>query len=521
MPLEVLDLSAHPPRDNHSVTWQQGVAEYLPDRYRGWGRQHAQHLPLALSVLFMAVMTLGLSPPTAFIDEGLYLNAGHDYLAMWFADGAAIDYAISFSGVPYVYPVIAAVLDMIGGLWLVRAFSFAMVAVTVVLIARTTVSLFGYRAGMFAGAVVAFTAPVVFLSQHATHDALGLTLVVAALYLGVSKSSLTSAVWVGTLLVAAVTVKYAGVVFAPAVVGAMVLANRERSVAHGAVATALFVALMGAGYVLASDNIVEGLNTTTFNRNDGAFGVIAPTSTSNLLMLMAGHIGILAVLALAGALAVKSWRMAGVAVALAGVAMVIPAGHLQLGELSSFEKHLGYAAVFLAPLAGQGLARLSRGKFLMVPPMVLLVATLLVSEARADTMVYWGDMAPAVEVLREEPRSGTYLSTNATVLRYHTRELETEITWVETFDFWAPLPEGADAIEPTVEAGVFERVVLRLGDTGNPQQTVAKERLLDVLDASDNYKRTDAGDGWLVYTLIGERTHDSVECPIFGCAPTS
>lgn len=498
------------------VSWQQGLAAYLPERHRAWGERNAKHLPVTLATAVVALLAATTSQATAFIDEALYINAGYDYLNYWFAGGPYIDHATVLSGFPVLYPVLAAMLDSIGGLWLVRALSLVLMVTTIVLTARTSHHLFGYRAGMFTAAALGFVGPVVFLSQLATHDALSLTLLVTGIYLGVTRTSFRSAAMVGVVVAIATLVKYTGAAFVPAVLALTLLTGdaTRRNVARTAIALLTATALLGSAYLLASDTIIAGMWDTTFARTEG-FGVIAPATTQQLLGLIGANVGLLVFVAAFGALTARSWRFIAVAVTLVGAAALLPTGQLILGELSSFEKHLGYSAVFLAPLAGKGLDRLSRGTFMLAPPILLLVTMLLVADTRAVTLVFWGDVEPVLEIIEEDPTAGIYLSSAATTFKYHARDLE-QITWIETFDFWDTTPEGHERIRSAVDAERFERVILRGDDTGNPAQDEAQGVLIDALDNNPAYdfERTEVGPAaWRIWTRTDSRPVDLEPTP--------
>ena len=138
-----------------------------------------------------------------------------------------------------------------------------------------------------------------------------------------------------------------------------------------------------------------------------------PTSLSALVAYLVQDIGLLLVLALAGAaLLARSSRSTLLALALLGGAALLPLAQMRLGEDVSFEKHLGYSALFLAPLAGRALGGLTRRRLggLLV---VALVWTLGVTGlARSMAMYQWPDVRPVVELVEEAGAPpGQYLST--------------------------------------------------------------------------------------------------------------
>lgn len=487
------------------LRWHEAVAEYFPARYRSWVRSRARCLPVMLAAIAFATVAIGISPGTAFIDEATYITTGYAYLDFWLRGGAAVDAPTALSGVPFVYPVLAAVLDALGGLWLARAVSLGLMVVVLFLVARFTIRLYGYRAGMLAGAAMASVAPVMFLGQHATHDAVCLALLMGALYLGTSSSHSRWVVpAVTAMLVGAVVVKYTAFAFVLPVLTIMVLSSGRdrRQLVRSAVIAVAVVVLIVVGYLVAPDVVREGIKVTTLNRAEGPLGVIAPASVTSLTWIFLGHLGI--VLGLVGVgLRVVSWSSQRVAIALTllGAAAILPATHLILGELSSFEKHLGWAAMFLAPLAGRGLDRLSRTKLAFAPVIAILAVMLSVAETRANVLIYWPEVAPVLEELEQDTVDGTYLAVGATVLKYHSRSepWADGISWLETFAFWGSTPDHA-LIRSAIDEGRFPVVILRDDDLGNPTQNAAQEVLVGSLYANDySLTRLEEG-GWRIFT---------------------
>lgn len=488
------------------LRWHEAFAEYVPERHRARARRYTPWLPVALVALLFSILSLAIHDPTAFVDEALYINAGYGYLDYWFSDGAAPDRAGVISGLPFLYPVIAAGIDAAGGLVLARFVSGVMMIITIVLIARITMRLVNYRAGVLAAAALALVGPVIFLGQHATHDAMCITLLVGAAYLGVAKTSLRAALMVGVLLTLAMGFKYTGAAFAVPILALVLFSSGARPVARTLVALATTVGLAAVGLYFASPSIREGISNTTVNREEGSFGVIAPASHSYLIDLLWANLGIMLLIALFGlvVMSTRSWRMAAVALTFAGAAAMLPVSHMMLGELSSFEKHLGWAAVFLAPLAGTGLDRISRTRLVFAPVIVILAVMALNAEVRSSQLVYWGDVSPVLELIEENPVSGTYLAVNATVMDYHTRDEDYDIRWVETYDFWTPTPAWHPAIVAAVQEERFARVIIRGDETGNPAQNAAQLVLVDALYVSDSYQVTNTDHGWRVFTRVDQ-----------------
>ena len=480
-------------------TWQEAVAGYAPRRWRTHAERHADQLPLLLILLTLALFTLRLRNG-AFIDEALYINAGQDILHGWRTGAPIPDHASGFSGYPAAYPVFIALVDARGGLWLARFTSLLMVVATTVLLARTTEHLFGYRAGVLAAAAFAATGPVMFLGALATFDALTLLLLITALWLGITGTTRRSAVLAGSLLAGAVVVKYTAAAFLPAVLIAIALAG-ARGWSRGVLAGVTAGGLLATAYVtLADDAVRQGIAFTTTARE-----AMSPTSTSFLvtsLLLDIGPIIALGVLGLVVLVAQREGPLLGVV--LLGAAALLPAAGLLLGEGVSFSKHTAYSAAFLAPVAGAGLAWLSRRTFAFGPVALILLLTLTVGALRAGALHReWVDVTPVVAMIEADPKPGVYISSATDVLKYYTRRADLDIAWQTTFELYA---RGEDVIRDAVDVGRYQMVILRSASTTNPAQDAGQELFLDALRSSDTYRaetpfavREYSNDRWLLF----------------------
>lgn len=439
-----------------------------------------QWLPLPLLILTQVLMSLSLGN-TAFEDEALYVQAGRDLLAHWQGEGPATDYASYFSGAPVAYPVLAGLLDAAGGLALVRAFSLACTVATMLCVRATTRHLFGRTAGDLAGFVFAVTGPVVFLGALATFDALCLLLLSVALWLGVTRTSWVTAVLTGAALAGAVVVKYTGVAFIPVVLAVMLLTVGRQSLRDDLlrvlVAGAVTAVLLGSLYASASEEIRAGIAFTTTGRE-----ALSPAPLSQLLNYVLLDIGLLAALALVGGcFLVRSLRSTLLLLALFAGASGLVLSQMYLGESVSFEKHMAYSALFLAPLAGRALAPLAsgplpRGRVLLVTLMGLLVLSGL---ARAHWLYSWPSVERAVQlVTAEDPEPGEYFTTQAQTLRYHTWEQHPELDWTS---HRTVAGQDSEAVRELVQDGAFEMVMWSEDSDGaeDPQMEVFREAVLE------------------------------------------
>jgi hypothetical protein len=485
-------------------TWQESVASYLPPRHRQKGAELAHHVPIAIAVILLSLLAIRLRN-AVFIDEALYINAGQDYLNGWLRGTPVPNHAAGFSGAPVVYPVIAATLDAIGGLWLVRAFSLLLIVITTVCVTGLSQHLFGFRAGVLAGASFALTGPVIFVGALATFDAMAMCLLAIALWLGVTRLSLRTAVLAGMALTAAATVKYTAAVFAPPILVAILLGAR-RPVMRATAAGVSFVGSLAVLYLLFVDaNVQRGIAFTTTDR-----AALSPTSTEFLLVSLLIDIGPILLVALGGLVVQFVHRDRRLlALALLGAAMLLPAAQIHLGEGVSFSKHTAYSALFLAPLAGAGLQWLSRRTYAFGPVFALLLVVMMVGGLRSGAMHReWVDVTPVVDIIAQDDAPGLYISSSTDAMKYYTRRAELDVAWQTTFALYS---FGPDAIRQAVAEGHYQMVILRSESTRNPEQDAGQAVFLDALLSSSDYQalppidvREYSDDTWLIFRHVGE-----------------
>ena len=486
-------------------TWQEAIVDYLPvHRRTARACLWVERLPTAAILLLTALLCVRLRN-SAFIDEALYINAGQDYLNHLLHGSPVPDHGAYFSGVPVVYPVLAAALDAVGGLYLVRFFSLLCILVTIVVVQDFTHTVFqSRRAGLLAGAVFALTGPVIFLGAFATFDALCVLLLAIAMWLGVTQQGLWSAVGVGLALSLAVTVKYAGAVFVPVVIAIVLLAGAHALKRVGA-ALGILAVVVGGVLVVFGDTLGPGIRFTTSTRL-----ALSPTSQSQLLVYVALNIGLLITLALWGAARVAHGRKVVVVllvlVLLAGSAL-LPVAQLRLGEAVSFDKHTAYAALFLAPLAGLGLAAMSRGLFKLAPVLTILVVALIAGVSRSGTLYAgWVPLDPVIAIINSSPQPGLYISSSTDPLKYYTRKSHPEVRWQTTFALYSG---GERTIQRSVAANQFQMIILRSASTGSAQQDAGQRVLEQAIADNPRYQLVRAPfpvqpystDRWFVYRL--------------------
>ena len=492
------------PAPYRRFSWQEAIVDYLP-KHRQTPRAYAwvERLPTISILLLTALLALRLRN-SAFIDEALYINAGQDYLNHLLHGASVPDHGAYFSGVPVLYPVLAAALDAVGGLQLVRLFSLLCLLVTVVLVQDFTQVVFrSRRAGLLAASAFALTGSVIFIGALGTFDALCILLLALAMWLAVKTPGKGSAVGIGLVLSLAVSVKYTGAIFVPMIIGLLLLSGAG-AWKRAALAVATFVLTIGVVLYVFGASLLPGIEFTTAMRS-----ALSPTSRAQLLVFVVLNIGLLVALALHGARkSARENRKAGwlVALLLLG-AIALPAAQVRLGEAVSFDKHTSYAALFLAPLAGMGLAAISRGIFKLAPVGLVLLLALIAGVSRSGTLYAgWVPLEPVLSTIGRTPSAGLYLSSSADSLKYYTRKTNPEVRWQTTFALYAA---GTEQIQRTVNTNRFQMIIFRSGATGSGQQDSGQQVLAQAVTDNPRYQlvrepfavQPYSADRWFVYRL--------------------
>jgi len=464
----------------------------------------AEWLPLLCILLLQGLVSLSLRN-TAFQDEALYLYAGRQYFNQ-LTGGPVVSepYALYFSGLPYLYPLLAGALDALGGLELARLFSLACMLVATSAVYQAGRQLYGRESGLIGAALFAVQGSVLFLGRLATYDALCLCLLAVALLLAVqaggARGWLLPTLLVGPLLVLAVAVKYAGLLFVPPVLAVLLLQNwHEGGLRRVALRVGVPVVAMAVAGGLALlllpqlQDALVGLRSTTTNR-------VALLATSRDVLLRRSFElgGLLTGLALAGL--ALSWRQRPLlGLVLFGSALLAPAYHIYSTEIISMHKHVAFGFIFAAPLAGVAVARLAGSdrlqlragniRWLAGLATCLLVFALGLRQAQGFYSE-WAKSDALIQVLRTQvrPGSGRILAEESEVPRYYLQDIVSFWQWNHLYWFFYTAKDGrellgVDAYKAAIAEGYFDLVVLRYG----PNADVAHQ-IDDGLNAGRGYE---------------------------------
>ncbi len=347
--------------------WTVALASFAPVRHRALLVRVLPLLPLGLVLAVQAAIALRLTN-SAFQDEALYVYTGGLILRSWAGGDPVYPHPEDFfSGAPMLYPVLAGVLDHVGGLELVRLFSLVCMMVATVAICLFTNALLrrpvGHIAGVLAALVFGWSAPVLFVSHLATFDAPAFaTLAVAAAIAARAATTETGGIvaWgvVGVLCAVAVLTKYSAAIDVPFVFAvALVAAGRPtpRLLMRTMLGVATFAALLVVSFTTWAASLQPGLKFTTMNRVP-----MISADTGDLIRYLIPIAGPAIFLALAGSVVLLRRRPVVSLVLLAG-ALAAPVSQIRMGEQVSLHKHVVLGLIFGAPLAGIALSRMTGG----------------------------------------------------------------------------------------------------------------------------------------------------------------
>ena len=338
--------------DTHIITRQRSVIQHL-----------ASTDPLRLILLAQAAISIIALRNTAFLDEASYIYAGEQLLQ---GKATVGHYATYFSGYPDFYPAIAGLLNLVGGLELVRLFSTVCMLFVTSCVFLVTERLYNRTSAYAAAALFAFTGPTLFLSHLATFDALALMFLAMATTLAVSvasardnKLALGMSLFIAVLLILAVAAKYAALLWVPfviAILAAQTIGQQgwRRGWYYPIVTIAGIAALRWCAISLITDDVIHGITSTTTSRT-----AMIPEPPAGLLATILQAGSLIWGLCLLGLLLIPR-RQRTVSLLLLFASLAAPVYHLDSGESTSLYKHMSFAMFFAAPVAGTAVGALMK-----------------------------------------------------------------------------------------------------------------------------------------------------------------
>jgi 4-amino-4-deoxy-L-arabinose transferase-like glycosyltransferase len=272
---------------------------------------------ILLAQAFLSVRLLHASHASG--DESLYIYSGHQLIHELWHGGGSPYYEEWLSGAPIIYPVMAAMLDHLGGLALVRFSSCIFMLIATGLLYATTRRLFGYWPAVVAAGLFASLGITHGLGALATFDAMALAIMAFAAYCAVRAQD-GDARWLliipGILLLANAT-KYASVLFDPVIIALAAFLLRDygwRAISKRLASLGLStLILLTAITLLAGSGYIHGIMFTTLSRPTGAGAVqlfgsnfVSPAQVAEYSWSLIGAVVCLGFLALVMALCTRT-----------------------------------------------------------------------------------------------------------------------------------------------------------------------------------------------------------------------
>jgi 4-amino-4-deoxy-L-arabinose transferase-like glycosyltransferase len=413
-------------------------------RALAWARSR---IPLGCVLVAQAAIAIQLSN-TAFLDEASYLYAGHQLIGDALQRTENQDpYAQYFSGAPFLYPVVGAAADAVGGLAAARLLSLVFMLGATCFLYAATRRMFHSRAAFFAAALFALSGPVLFMSHLATFDAPAVLMLSCALWLAV-RSAERPALILDTAVaaVAAVVLKYASMVFVVPIiaVGALLVMARRgwrAGLTRGVALSVVTILFAVSAALLAGHDVLTGVVATTTARPADQVPtaeIVARSAVYAGAVFGLAALGAVSYLFSAGSTTIRQWWVRGMLGAvLAGSALIAPLGSIRLHTLTSLQKHAGYGLLLAAPIAGLLLARIGGRSAVRTALATLIAAAVGASGAvqARDFFDEWPNSTALVQALGQMVTSEDQriLAEENSVPRYYLRSRIKQWQWSDTY----------------------------------------------------------------------------------------
>jgi Dolichyl-phosphate-mannose-protein mannosyltransferase len=482
------------------LEWQDVPLSFLPPARRtSRAKERLAEFRFPLIVALQAALTWRLND-IVNDDEALYIHGGHVVIAHLMHGGAANAallrlYGSFFSGAPNAYPVVAAVLDSLGGLVLVRFFSLCCMLTATVCVYKIGRYLFSDNVALLASLVFALTGSVQFIGKLATYDAPCLLLVAIATMLAITKNSIITAPVVGALLAVATVTKYTSLAVAPFVLLLTFLAaqtaeglpwrwNFPQALLRGVVAALVFTGLLAGGYRLWGSGISVGIEFTTTGRK-----ALDPTRTVILLESLLYDIGLTFALAISGILLMlrqHAWAKVLLMTVMVGAGSIIQASSVRIHEFISLDKHTYFSGFFCAVPAAVALdwAFSRRGRTTLAA--VAIIWLLFVDGLWRSSLQYsWpSSIMEPISVIEKLNIPGEYFSFDSDTGEFYTQG-DPKIDWYPASEANSIFGQGLQKVVQTEKGHQFTGFLFQT--TNLSAQSLSELHVLDRLLASDPY----------------------------------
>jgi 4-amino-4-deoxy-L-arabinose transferase-like glycosyltransferase len=433
-------------------------------------RRHA--LLIAILAVQVGLSAHLIGSNTAFSNEATYLYDGHEVVTNGFN---TFGYETYFSGSPLLYPVLAALVNHIGGLVAVRLVSLLFMLGSTVALYATATQLTNKRGGVFAAALFAVLTPTQFLGAFATYDAMALFLLTLSSWLVVKAyHSKDLSVWLTFAVLAlafANATKYATILYDPVVVGILATMHlRDQGWRKGLERAAFFVlglvVVLGAGLVLCGMNHLRGFSYTTLNRGR----ITTPASSQEVWTATWHWIGVVLILvaiALVVATSVvrdlQSWCLLGLC---AAASVLAPLNQARIGELTSLNKHVGFGAWFGCIAVGWMASKVTAVALVPIASAVVAMTAALAVPQSWTLYHRWPNSTALMNNLQPYiGADGHFLVEEPELVAYHFEDDTNRHQWVNTLYFSYKGLLGNAAYEKALQDHYFSLLVLNWGAT--------------------------------------------------------
>jgi len=420
-----------------------------------------------------------LNYSSAFMDESIYVVYGRMFLTARFE--APLDHPLYFSFGWYLWPVLAAAADRIGGLAGVRELAAALSVVTVLAVFGLARRLFSPAVGLASGAIFAFLGPAVLASRIATRDAGAIPFFALGLWAYVRAwQEEENHAWIASALCffAAFLCKYLVAIYFPFLV---LLALRKGRPA--ALRFAFPLSLLCAGYGLLHFRDLSAL--LSYAR---AYGSLKAPAAEAWKIYFTERLDfwILLLLSLAAWKSLRGASRRTISLLWLGAA-ILPLFQLYSRADYDYWKHVNYAFLFLVPVAMQGLLFVLRKMSRRFSPLASYgaVAALALTLGwhgdawKTDRAMFWPNVEPIVAYFDGRLSPESTVLTDDTVLRYYLHPALRQWKITDPYYFHYQNRTGEAAYSSAVRDGYFAYIAFdggmddaarRLHDVIQPEQ---------------------------------------------------
>jgi Dolichyl-phosphate-mannose-protein mannosyltransferase len=302
---------------------------------------------------FIALISANLQYNTAFVDEALYATIGEEYLL-----GSTWEKGLSWMGGSYIYPILSALLNRHWGLEGIRYFSMLCIVATGLLVGHLTTRLAKSRLiGLVSATIFLFSSITLNLAILGTYDSPSLLLLTVAFTLAwhAKQNPLTFASWSLTVLSAlffsaAVLIKYVAILWSP-LFGLLFILTIPRYFGKITIWGIILIACI-APYLWLNSTDLLAYFSGQYSIEPATRFKITKQIISTLYLYGTGII-----FTFIFVIPRLSWprRYLLLVFFIGGCIPLIY--HLGASNIRSLCKHLVYASVFFAPLAGFGFVK--------------------------------------------------------------------------------------------------------------------------------------------------------------------